>query len=147
MSIVRDLIHVAQQDLRIVGLTDSIAKAADLLCTSRNRLIVVSGGDEKIFGVLSRADILRGIREENCNFDTTCEVLATKNVIACRIKDTVENVWSKMSSHNLNAMPVIDEENKPLGVLSSKCVLVNLLSIARNEDTLMRDYINGMGYH
>jgi len=147
MPTVNDLMHVAAQDLRIVSKADSIAKASDLLCTSRNRLIVMCGDDEKVAGVLSRADILRGMHHENCGRDTACEVLASKEVICCRKDEDLDDVWAKMSMHNLNAMPVIDGETKPKGVLSSKCVLVRLLSEARNQDQLMRDYINGMGYH
>ncbi len=147
MTTVKDLIHVAQQDLRVVRATDSIARASDLLCTSRNRLIVVSDDNDKMTGVVCKGDILRGIHLKTCNFDTACESVSVKDVMACRVTDKLDDIWSQMSAKNLNAMPVVDDTNKPIGVLSSKCVLVKLLAVARDEDALMRDYISGMGYH
>lgn len=147
MATINDLIHIAEQDLRTMGKSQSIAFASDLLCTSRNRLIVVCDGDEKVFGVLSRADILRGVHQEKCSFDTACEGLATQNVISCKVDDKLDDVWARMSESNLNAIPIVSDDNKPLGVISSKCVLVRLLATSRNEESLMRDYISGMGYH
>ncbi len=146
MISVNDLLHIAKQDLRIVNGDDRLSKASDLLSTSRNRMIVVCSKNRKVVGVLTRGDILRGIYHENAGSDTQCNSLMCSDIHSCKATDDLNNVWSKMSINNLNAMPVVDEENNPLGVLSSKCVLVKLLAEARQQDQLMRDYIDGMGY-
>ena len=147
MAIVNDLLHIAKQDLRIIEKNDKISKASDLLSTSRNRMIVVCDEDHKVAGVLTRGDILRGVYHENASSETHCNSLMCNDIHSCQATDNLNDVWSKMSSNNLNAMPVVDDEDNPLGVLSSKCVLVKLLAEARQQDELMRQYVDGMGYH
>ncbi len=146
MLTVNDLIGIAKQDLRIVSYEDDIARSSDLLCTARNRLIVLCNEQKNLIGVISRADILRGVYEQSLDFKSKCEFIASKNVEFCRVEDPLQSVWATMSEKNLNAMPVVDTENRVLGVLSAKCVLVKLLSEALKQDELMREYINGMGY-
>ncbi len=146
MARVQDLLHIAEQDLRIIGKSDGISEASDLLSTSRNRMIVVCAEDSTVSGVVTRGDVLRGIHRENATPSTRCDAVMSKQVKACTAKDSLDDVWSKMSTHNLNAMPIVDDAGKPVGVLSSKCVLVKLLSEARQQDKLMREYIDGMGY-
>ncbi len=146
MASVNDLLPIAAQDLRIIEKNEKIATASDLLSTSRNRMIVVCGADKKVAGVITRGDILRGVYHENTKPDTHCNSLMCVDVHSCRPTDDLNDVWSKMSSKNLNAMPIVNDEGSPLGVLSSKCVLVKLLAEAKQEDELMRHYIEGMGY-
>ncbi len=146
MAHVQDILHIAKQDLRLIEENDEIRKASDLLSTSRNRMVVVCTKDKKVAGVLTRGDILRGVYQENAGPDTHCTALMCQTVESCQAQDDLNDVWSTMSSKNLNAMPVVDDEGTPLGVLSSKCVLVKLLSEARKQDELMRHYVEGMGY-
>lgn len=147
MASVKDLLSVAKQDLRTIKMTGTISEASKVLATSRNRMIVVSKDGEEMAGVLTRADILQAIYSKMADSDTNCGAVMVTSVHSCEANDVLDDVWAVMSKHNLNAMPVIDHNNVPIGVLSSKCVLVKLLSEARKQDQLMQDYIHGMGYH
>jgi|GEM_PF-1831434 len=147
MATVKNLLPIAAQDLRIVKEDDPISKATDLLTTARNRMLVVDNENEELIGVITRADILRAVHCDGAGPEAACGHYMSSSVKHCQVEDRLIDVWSQMSAQNLNAMPITDGRNNALGVLSSKCVLVKMLAEAHQQDQLMRDYVNGMGYH
>lgn len=146
MATVNDLLHVAKKDLRVLNANGTVSEALKLLNTAQNRMIVVKSEDQKITGIVTKTDILQGINTQGAKPETQCHTLMHANIYSCQATDNLNEVWAVMSENNLNAMPVIDENQIPIGILSAKCVLVKLLSKCRQQDQLMHDYIQGMGY-
>ncbi len=147
MPYVEELLPYAKQELKTLSDFDPIARAHELLRAPGAQMIVICSEDMTAVGVLTQSDILDGLFEQEDASDTRCSSQMGANFHACIETDSLESVWKTMSVNNLDAMPVLDSEGRPIGLVAAKCVLVKLLSVARNEDRLMREYINGMGYH
>ena len=73
--------------------------------------------------------------------------MMTRNVAVCHPGDWVRDVWSDMKRRELKNIPVTDEESRPLGVLNARDALQVLLDEVENEESLLRDYVMGVGYH
>ena len=52
-----------------------------------------------------------------------------------------------MKERGLKNIPVTDQDFRPVGVLNARDVLKVLLKEVENEETLLRDYVMGIGYH
>ena len=61
--------------------------------------------------------------------------------------DLVLDVWSKMKSRGLKNVLIVDADGRPIGVLNARDALGVLLQGSRNEESLLRDYVMGVGYH
>jgi len=147
MTTVKTLMPFANSELRVVQASNTLQVAADVLIGVSNRMAVVCNDNELALGVVTRTDILSGLLSNAKSPQEPCSTVMQSDIIFCGVNDALDDVWSTMSERNLNSMPVLDAAGKPVGIISSKCVLVKMLSVARKEDQLMHDYIAGMGYH
>lgn len=44
-------------------------------------------------------------------------------------------------------IPIVDEYSNPIGVVNARDALQALFSEMTNEETLLREYVMGIGYH
>ena len=71
----------------------------------------------------------------------------TRDVIVCRPGDWLHEVWSRMKERGFKNVPVTDRDSRPVGVLNARDALQVLLEEVENEETLLRDYVMGIGFH
>lgn len=110
-------------------------------------LVVVSGSDGAMAGVISKTDLVRLM--SGCHVDICmmpASVVMTKDVTHCRPTDLLRNVWSLMKERGFRHIPVIDRDAKPVGVINAKAALQALLTEVQDEEALLRDYVMGVGY-
>jgi predicted transcriptional regulator len=72
--------------------------------------------------------------------------IMTRDVIYCRSHEILLDVWSLMRQRGLQRVPMLDEARRPLGIIYAREALQALLSEAKNEEELLRDYVFGIGY-
>jgi CBS domain-containing protein len=72
--------------------------------------------------------------------------MMTKDVTFCRPGDLLQDVWSIMKDRSLLHIPIVGEDFKPLGVINARDALLALLEGAEHEESLLRDYVMGIGY-
>jgi predicted transcriptional regulator len=77
----------------------------------------------------------------------TASAVMTKEVLACRPGDLLNEVWSRMKDRGLKNIPIIDQDCRPLGVLNARDALQALMQEVENEEALLRDYVMCAGYH
>jgi CBS domain-containing protein len=70
----------------------------------------------------------------------------TKDVTYCRPGDLLHDVWSIMKERGLLHVPVVGEDFRPLGVINARDALLALLEGSEYEESLLRDYVMGIGY-
>jgi CBS-domain-containing membrane protein len=51
-----------------------------------------------------------------------------------------------MKEHELQHIPLVDEHCKPLGLITVWDVLLSLLEASEHEESLLLDYVTGVGY-
>lgn len=70
----------------------------------------------------------------------------TREVTFCRPSDWLHEVWSIVKQRGLKNIPVVDQDTVPMGVLNARDVVRALLEDTEYEESLLRDYVVGVGY-
>lgn len=133
---------------RLVTITDD-AKLIEVarLLTSGTDLVVVCVGAGVLQGVVTKTDVVRQISlEQDATFQCLVSTMMTRDVVLCRGSDRLEDASERMKARHLKTIPVVDEDNRPLGVLTARAVLRVLLGEVEDEGAQMVDYVTGVGY-
>ena len=51
-----------------------------------------------------------------------------------------------MKERKLKNIPVVDRDSRPIGILRARDVLQILLEESQDEESILRDYVMGIGY-
>ena len=98
-------------------------------------------------GVVKKTDVIRQVaRPENNVLGAAVSAIMTQDVVHCHPGDLLHDVWSSMKARGFVHIPVVDEENRPLGVINARDALQALLAEVKDEEALLRDYVMGIGY-
>ena len=85
--------------------------------------LVVSDDGNKIKGIISERDVVRGMRYYGGDvFNLHVAVLMQDNVITCEVGHTVAHAMELMHNHHIRHLPVTDK-GKLVGLLSLRDVL------------------------
>ena len=110
-------------------------------------LIVVCGTGGAVVGVITKTDIIARISE--CQ-GAACTIAAdsamSADLLLCAPRDLVHDACSKMQARKLKNVPIAGPDGRPLGVLNARDALGILLQNVRYEESLLRDYVMGVGY-
>lgn len=139
---------LAKAHMPMVTLLDSatLIEAAALLRTGTD-LVVVCDAAGVLRGVVTKTDVVNRISQ--CQGAACLATLAstmTRDVLACRVTDPLDEVWARMKARSLKNIPAIDAQLRPLGLLRARDVLQVLLDETSDETALLRDYVMGIGY-
>lgn len=138
---------VARKRLVTIGADASLADVAKLLSAAKISLVVVCHSDRAMAGVVTKSDIVRQIGHYPQSVCTTAAAdVMTRNVTCCRPDDTLEDVLSVMNRRGLVRIPIIDDNSRPSGVIDARDALRALMAQANYNETLLRDYVMGVGY-
>ena len=70
----------------------------------------------------------------------------SRDVLACHPGDLLQDIWSRMKERGVKNVPITDLDGRPVGVLNARDALQVLLQEAEDEESLLRDYVMGIGY-
>ena len=145
---VERILAAAQGRLVTIQADALLIDAAKLLNNPRLNLVVVCDESRKMVGVITRTDIVGRISHcTGCSCTMAASQVMTREVISCRPGDWVNDVWSIIKERGLKNIPIVDEDARPVGVLSARDALQVLLEDVQYEEQLLRDYIMCVGYH
>lgn len=93
--------------------------AARIMCENHIGCIPVCDDKREVVGLLTDRDIL--LRTVACNKDTkatSVSEIMTNDVCTCGCNDEVIHAQNKMASNQIRRIPVLDEQNKLVGILT-----------------------------
>ena len=145
---VTHLSAVARSRLATATPQTPLLDAAQQLVDTHIGLVVVCNAEGTMAGVISKSDIVRQI--SHC-LGSACRTLAselmTTEVISCQPTDLLSDVLALMHRHGLVHMPVLDTNQRPVGVVNARDALRALVAEGEYEQSLLFDYVMGVGYH
>ena len=98
-------------------------------------------------GVITRTDIVRQMSLcQGCGCTAAVATMMTKDVTFCRPDDLLHDVWLIIKEKSLLHVPIVDKDSKPLGVINERDALRVLFEEGVHEESLLRDYVIGIGY-
>ena len=145
--LVERLLTAARERLVTIAGNAPLIEAARLLRAGTD-LVVVCNSAGFLAGVITKTDVVSQISEcQGCSCTAAASSVMTRDVVLCRPGDWLQDVWSRMKERGLKNVPVMDQESRPLGVLNARDALQALLQEVQDEESLLRDYVMGVGYH
>ena len=144
--LIEGLLQAASERLVTIRDDAKLIEAAKLL-GAHTDLVVVCDGDGILRGVVTKTDVVRQI--STCQ-GATCmcpiSTVMTRDVALCRGADHLKPVSELMKQRHLKNIPVVDADNRPIGVLTARIILRALLGDAEYEGAQMIDFVRGVGY-
>ncbi|MCG8379215.1 MAG: CBS domain-containing protein [Proteobacteria bacterium] len=122
----------------------SIYDACELLAEKRIGCVMVLDQDNNIEGILSERDIVRAMTTGGDSvMNKPSSDFMTRNVITSKPEDSLEIIMSCMSKHHFRHLPVVNEDDELLGVISIGDVVNTRMNELENESNVMQQYIEG----
>jgi CBS domain-containing protein len=120
---------------------------AKLLTQTQIDLVVVCNPDSSMVGVITKSDVVRQIGHcAGGACQTAAADVMTQQVTFCRASDRLADVLLTMQTQGLVHLPVIDGDRKPVGVVNARDALRLLMMEGQYEESLLRNYVMGIGY-
>lgn len=97
----------------------NVAEVAKLMCDNHIGCVPVCDEDNKVVGVLTDRDVI--LRSISCNKDvntTPVSEVMTCGVCCCKPDTTIDEATKLMSDFKIRRIPVCDQNNKIIGILS-----------------------------
>jgi len=146
--LVADLMKLKNARVPTIRMTETVEMAATLLNRERIGAVVVkdacgSEGDT-VVGIFSERDIVRAVAEGGvAALRMPVSDLMSRNMISCRMDDTVDHVRALMDEHHVRHLPVL-AEHQLVGVLSIRDVLAHDVRAASSVTAISRPALDGI---
>ena len=109
---------IMRKEVIFVKKDTNIAEISQIMLEKGIRSVIVCNDDKTVAGIITDTDILaRGLGI--CNvYETHAEKIMTKNPVTASPDDSVFSIIKTMGEKKFRRMPVIDEKNKLIGLIS-----------------------------
>ena len=144
--LIKELIQAARERLVTIADDARLIDAARILSAGTD-LVMVCDGDGILTGVVTKTDIVKQI--STCQGAVCMHPVATAmthDVALCQESDRLADVSGLMKQRHLKSIPVVDSDNRPIGILTARVILRALLGAAKYEESQLINYVDGLGY-
>jgi len=107
---------------RQIGADRPVAEAVEVLRRERVGCLLVVRG-EKLAGIFTERDLLARVLAAGKPLDTPVAAVMTADPVTVQPKDPIRLAVKRMQAGGYRHLPVVDEESRPVGVLSAKRVV------------------------
>ena len=145
--LVERILPVALRRLVTIQADAALTDVAKLLSNTHISLVVVCGADGAMVGVITKTDVVRQVSGQEPLKTITAASVMVRDVTYCRPGDALHDTLSIMKERGFVHIPIIDQGSKAVGVLNARDALQALLTEAEHDESFLRDYIMGAGYH
>lgn len=92
-----------------------IKRAAELMMTHNKTHIPIVDKNNHIMGIITAWDLSKAIATNARTIDD----IMTKDVLTCKVSDSIHKVARRMKEHSISGLPVIDDEDKVIGSITT----------------------------
>jgi CBS domain-containing protein len=131
--------------LAVVDMNATVRAAALSLSTRGIGLAVICDQEGRVAGVLSKSDLVRHLTQPRTS-EAPIATLMSRPFVSCTPSDDVHSVWQIMSGRELQNMPVLNPDGRPVGVLDIRDALKVLFEQEELQERMLINYIAGIGY-
>ena len=118
---------VMETNLLVVTPNDSIKKVAKAM-RERNTSEALVAEDKKVKGIVTLRDVVYGIASGSKLQDPVLEIMTTELITASENDNLVDAV-KRMRKHNIGRLPIVDENDNLVGILTEKTLIKTFPSI------------------
>jgi CBS domain-containing protein len=147
MILVKHILEAAQKRLVVLSQEASLFDAARILANRDTPLVVVCDSDDIAVGVIASSHVIKVLATAGVDaLGFNAGAIMTKPVLSCHVDETLQQVWAVMNSRTLPCAPILGDDGRAQGVVHARDVAIALLDEIYYEETLLRDYVMGVGY-
>ena len=105
-----------------IGLRATVAEAVEQLRRENvGCLVVVDDGE--LVGVFTERDLLKKVLIVGGELSTPVSAVMTANPVSVNVNDSIRSAVERMQNGGYRHLPVVDEGQQPVGILSAKHVV------------------------
>lgn len=141
------LVNAARRHLATIVGDARLTEAARVFSGPDVRILVVCDRGNRIIGALSRTDIVSRIGR--CTGGSCAEPVRaamTQDVVCCSRSDKPTEILERMKATGHRNLPLVENDGVPIGIVAAPDVLEFLLEDREREESLLFDYVMGIGY-
>jgi CBS domain-containing protein len=99
---------------------DTVSSVAQLMKTEDiGPVLIINEESNRLVGIVTDRDLALKVVAEGRDPQTTkVEEVMTRKVITCRADDDVENAMKAMAQYQLRRIPVVDKDDRLVGIIS-----------------------------
>lgn len=109
--------------------SDSVMKVAQLMGRDNigSLLVIEDENSQRLVGIVTDRDLaLKVLSEGRDARSTKVESVMTRKVVSCHPDDDLQKALDAMARHQLRRMPVVDDDNKVLGIIAQADIATRL---------------------
>ncbi len=116
--------------------TTTVKEALDLLTENRTNGAPVVDENGRLVGIIVKADLFRFLMDKG-HYDTCpIEWVMTKKVITANSDEDTINIAKRLRNNNIIAIPVIDENEVVIGMVTLENILDNFIELVEKNKFL-----------
>lgn len=120
-----------------------VAELVGLLRRHNLGAVVVSHDGRAIAGIVSERDVIRALVDGAGVLQQPVSELMSTGVHCCRPRDTVESAMSAMTDRRVRHLPVVDDTDRLVGIVSIGDVVKSQISELQFERDQIAGYVSG----
>lgn len=97
-----------------IGLRSSVEDAARIMVTESITHLPVISDEGKLAGIVTAWDVSKAVALKLCQLNE----IMTRDVITSSFNDPIERAARRMNEHNISALPVVDSDQKIIGMVT-----------------------------
>jgi CBS domain-containing protein len=118
---------------------DMVAKVAQLMKSKDIGPVPIIENEQtkNLVGIVTDRDLaLKIVAEGRDAKSTKAEEVMTRKVVTCRVEDDVQKALDAMSEHQLRRIPVVDNDNKIVGIIAQADVATRVDQPAKTAEVV-----------
>ncbi len=136
---VREILRTKGDQVETIAANEPVSRAIQALTKMRIGALVVSPDGEKVDGLLSERDIVRGLARYGARLvEMSVKDVMSREVPTCSPDDDVTMVMSEITHRRQRHMPVV-QDDRLQGIVSIGDVLKSRLDDLELQAAVMRD--------
>jgi CBS domain-containing protein len=133
-------------DIVSIASEATLSEASRLLARKRIGALIVRDVSGELLGILSERDVVRAVAEESVGaLARPVSAYMTRDVATCALHDTVDELMEMMTQGRFRHVPVIDGEERLIGIVSIGDVVKSRIEETVREAATLREYISAAG--
>jgi CBS domain-containing protein len=138
---------LARSRLFTVSADALLVEVAAQLSNAQISVVVVCDATGAAMGIITETLLVRRLGLGQADFFSThAGDVMTQEFTSCAPDELLSEVLAMMHARGLIHVLLMSADNKPMGVLNARDGLRALLAAGNHEETLLRNYVMGIGY-
>ena len=139
----KDILREKGSRVWTIQAKQTVHDALRMLVSHKIGALLVLNEDEKIVGIISERDIIRGCFEDVAHVEKTpVSKLMTKNIFVAAPEDDIRVLMATMTEKRVRHIPVL-ENGELKGIVSIGDVVKSLLQDSEHQIRYLKEYIYG----